>query len=217
MLNIHTHRPGGQPGIVEIENLRFGQSGHPQSTWCSAGLHPWFLQENELAEALEWLKKMAAQKNVVAIGEAGLDKVTDTPWDLQQTAFEHCAKTAEIVQKPLVIHCVRAFSEIIFLKKQWKPTQPWVIHGFNKNPETAEMLLHAGCYLSFGAALLQANSRAAEALKQTPASRFFLETDNAEISIGEIYRQAAAIRDVPVAQLTELVAENGEAVFFRHK
>lgn len=100
-------------------------------------------------------------------------------------------------QKPLIIHCVRAYEEVLAIKKEWG-TQgdviPWIFHGFNKKPAVAQMLLRAGAYLSFGAALLVPGSPAAQSLAICPPGRYFLETDDRnDVSIAAVYAAAAAI------------------------
>ncbi len=205
-INIHTHHPAGKAGHLEVENLRFQQPGSATAAYCSAGLHPWFLSAETLDAATNWLREQAQSAQVIAIGEAGLDKLTATPWALQLTAFKRCVEIAEAAQKPLIIHCVRAFNEIIALKKDWQPQQPWIFHGFNKNRQTAELLLAEGCYLSFGKAIFQEKNHAASALAQMPSGRFFLETDDADwLGIEAVYERATALRKVPLQDMKGLL------------
>ena len=213
LINIHRHfpeHPAPTPeGVLEIESRYFGQAGTGIAGHRSVGLHPWYLNALNWQAATQWLQEEIARPETLLIGEAGLDKICDTPWAEQLRAFELCAKIAELAQKPLVIHCVRAYSELIACKKLWRPAQPWIVHGFNKHPQTAQMLLEAGCHLSFGAALLRANSHAAEALANCPAERFFLETDeDYENGIEAIYARAAQIRNVGLDQIIQQVAGN---------
>lgn len=186
---------------------------HDASRFYSAGLHPWFLTADTLDAAVNWLQAQAAHPQVLAIGECGLDKLTHTPWTLQLDAFQRCFALSESAQKPLVLHCVKAYAEIVALKKQWKPTQPWIIHGFDKNLPTALMLLKAGCYLSFGASLFRGNSHTAAVLGQIPADRFFLETDDATWTIETIYQQACAIRGISIEILSTRLNESFTKVF----
>lgn len=212
LFNLHTHYPTLSPGVLEIESVRYGQPQAPTSARRSIGLHPWFLKENDLPAAQIWLIEQAAGPDTVAIGEAGLDKVAYTDWPTQLTAFQYCIEASETFGKPLVIHCVRAYSEILALKKRHAPTQPWIFHGFDKNPKVAESLLVAGCWLSFGAALFRPNSHAARALQHTPAKRFFLETDAPELSIGVVYERAAQLRGMSLDTLQAQMMENAQQV-----
>jgi TatD DNase family protein len=213
LLNLHTHRPTAAPDVLEIESVYFGQAQTPFAPARSVGLHPWFLEKTDFGTAADWLRGQAAAPAVLAIGEAGLDKATSTSWPLQLLGFQRCVEISEEFQKPLVIHCVRAFAEIIDLKKQWKPAQPWIFHGFDKNLETAQMLLRADCHLSFGAAIFKEKNRAAEALRDVPAERFFLETDAADLPIQAVYARAAALRGTTEADLEKQIWANFERLF----
>jgi TatD DNase family protein len=207
-INIHTHHPTLLPGLLEIESLYFGQNKKSTSPMCSVGLHPWYLEGIDLDLATLWLREQAISPGNRAIGEAGLDKACQIPWDLQVLAFQRCVEISESFKKPLIIHCVRAFSEVIALKKAWKPAQIWIFHGFDKNLPTTAMLLRKGCYLSFGAALFKPQSHAAESLLASPADRFFLETDDAGITIEAVYERAAFLRGVGLKKLEDLMEEN---------
>ena len=177
LIDIHSHKAPLQTGTLTIVNHAHTRAGVAHEPF-SAGLHPWFLDKSTLQDAKNWLQTQLTIPGCVAVGEAGLDKICDTDWQLQLEAFAYCVEMANTSSKPLVIHCVRAFNEILELKKRLRPLQPWIFHGFDKNATTARMLLQAGCYLSFGAALFRHNSHAADAFRQTPSDRFFLETDD---------------------------------------
>ena len=72
---------------------------------------------------------------------------------------------------PLILHIVRAFPEIIALKKQLSPKQPWIIHGFRGKPQLASELLRHGFYLSIG------EKYNPEAVAVIPRDRLLLESD----------------------------------------
>jgi TatD DNase family protein len=201
LLNVHTHYPSGSHAADEIVNLRPGEYSGVLPRLYSAGLHPWFLREASLESDLEWLH--ACAQGAVAIGEAGLDKLVNTPADLQMAAFRACIAVSEQTGKPLIIHCVKAYEAVIAVKKNLKPVQPWIIHGFDKHPQTAAELLRAGCYLSFGKALFNDRSHASRSLQSVPADRFFLETDDArDLTIEAVYTRAARIRGVTQEEMT---------------
>lgn len=211
-INLHTHRPVLSPDTFEIESVYFGQHRVPSAQPHSIGLHPWHLDGLVWDTAALWLETQAALSSTLAIGEAGLDKICQSPWGLQIQAFQQCAAMAEKMGKPLIIHCVRAHSEILALKKAWKPKQPWVFHGFDKKQAIADRLLQAGCYLSFGAALFRENSAASECLRKVPGNRFFLETDDAAISIEAVYERAAWLRGMEMGTLRQVLMDNFYAI-----
>jgi TatD DNase family protein len=202
-----------QQNVLAMDSLYFRQAAAPTSPWVSAGLHPWHVGGIDLNEAVQWLHEMAASPQTLAIGEAGLDKVVEVDWEIQQRAFQHCIQISEQYRKPLIIHCVRAYNEIIELKKKHKATQTWILHGFGKSPEAANMAIRAGCYLSFGSGLVRENSSAPDALRNTPPDRYFLENDISGIPIETIYTRAAEILGKDIAEVQDQVARNVKSVF----
>lgn len=179
---------------------------------CSLGIHPWYVDsdfDNQLAQ----LEQYATLPNAVGIGECGLDKVTKTPWDLQERAFRLQIELANTLHKPLIIHCVRAYDEVLQILEQEQTAVPVIFHGFNKNVQVAQRILAQGYYLSFGAALQNDQSSAIAAIEACPGDRFFLETDDANIGIGQIYEKAADIRKTDLDALILQLHKNFQAVF----
>jgi TatD DNase family protein len=212
LINLHTHSPTLAPGVLALESIYAGQVNPPVSHWQSVGLHPWYLPE-PWNSAREWLESQAVLPITLAIGEAGLDKVCSTPWTLQEAAFTYCIELSERVEKPLIIHCVRAHAEVLQLKKVLKARQPWIFHGFDKNLATAQMILNAGAFLSFGSSLFRENNPAAKVLPHIPMNQFFLETDVSAWTIQEVYERAAKLRGWSLAALEQQMEENFRDVF----
>jgi TatD DNase family protein len=195
MLDLHTHH-APPPGTQAIVNRSYGRP-FPETPWFSAGLHPWYLEGMDLGAALEWVGEQAKLPGCKAIGEAGLDRVCATEWALQERAFAGCIELALAHRLDLIIHCVRAFEEVLFWKKKVDNAGEikWIFHGFNRKPDLAQRLLDAGCYLSFGAAILRPDSPAAQSLRHCPEGRYFLETDDrADVAIEQVYAAAAQLR-----------------------
>lgn len=190
--NIHTHTTAVHAGTLSIVNLHEHFATASTHAACSVGLHPWYLQN----AAQDWavLEAAAQLPNVLTIGECGLDKVCDTDWQLQLNVFARQIELANKLKKPLIIHCVRAYEEVVALLHKQHVSVPVVFHGYNKKAAIAEKLVQQGYYLSFGAAILNDGSPAAEVLGQIPANQFLLETDDSQSSIKDIYKRAAEIR-----------------------
>lgn len=203
--------------MFEIESVFYDKSASGKTPYCSAGLHPWHLQNIDLKEAEQWLREQVAKPGCLAVGETGLDKATPTPWNQQIAAFQVCQRVAAETGKPLIIHCVRAYGEVVQLLNRPPAavagTPLAIFHGFNKHSQTARMLFDAGYLLSFGAALLISNSPAAGVFRQAPAAQFFLETDDENLDIKAVYARAAEIRGWTVEQMQEQMHANFRAVF----
>lgn len=210
-IDIHTHdtRPSAQ--ALRIVNVYEHFDTIPETGWFSAGLHPWHLQE---PIDLSPLRTVAIQPNVLAIGECGLDKVCTTDWDLQLSAFTQQIDLANNIGMPLIIHCVRAWEEVITTLKHHKVSVPVIFHGFNKS-NIASRLIDYGYYLSFGKALLSPGSPATAAITSVPADRYFLETDDAHLSITDIYAAAATLRQTEQDDVILQLRQNFKTVFNR--
>jgi TatD DNase family protein len=162
----------------------------------SAGLHPWHVAA-DWEDQLRMLGEVAGTKRVMLIGEAGLDKLCKTDFALQQTVFLRQIELAEEVQKPLIIHCVKAWPELIAIRKKMLPSVPWIIHGFRGKPELARQLLDLDLYLSYG------EKFNADSLRITPLERLCTETDESRLPIEEICRKIAEAKGISVEELME--------------
>ena len=157
------------------------------------------------------LRKYAAQPEVVAIGECGLDKLTATDWDTQCRAFERQIALAGELRKPLVIHCVKAFQECMqFLRETRVPV---IFHGINNRLSVIRPVIDAGYFLSFGKALLHPNPAITEAFRAVPPEQLLLETDDTGADIREIYKTAAQLRNIPEKEIALQLESNFGKVF----
>jgi TatD DNase family protein len=210
-INIHTHHPLSEKhkDVFELTSFHDQFETANAKDYCSMGLHPWYLQGFE--NQLEVLSHYSRNAYVLAIGECGLDKVCTTDLAIQELAFQSQIELADKLKKPLIIHCVRAYSEVLSMLQ--KVGVPVIFHGFNKKPALAMEIIDQGYYLSFGAALLKDNPTVQEAFAQIPPDRFFLETDDAGISITEVYQAAAYIRKTKEEVIILQLQQNFKKVF----
>ena len=214
MLNIHTHRLIGEKNIYnfiiphEEETLQEGTTYQIPSTWFSAGIHPWYINEQHLDQQFYLLRQIAALPQVKFVGECGLDRLKGVDLATQEKVFIQQIRIAEELKKPLIIHRVKCFGELISIEKIIRPKTALIVHGFNNNEQIAQQLLKNGFYLSFGAAILKEDSNAQAVLRNTPIEQIFLETDETEISIEEIYAKAAEIKHLKIELLEEAVYDN---------
>lgn len=152
---------------------------------------------------------MLHHPRVLAVGEAGLDKLAAAPLSLQVTIFESQALLAEESGKPLIIHLVKAVDELLKLKRRLRPAVPWIIHGFRGKAALAEEYLRHGFHLSFGEHYQEA------ALRMVSPERLFLETDEATTPISLLYERAAEVRGVSSEKLEETIRRNVSEIFFK--
>jgi TatD DNase family protein len=213
IIDIHSHQRDHAANIKKHFNIIIPQEETEAivlnlDVVYSAGIHPWYIAEAGFADQLGWLRQLAKNNQVRMIGECGIDKLKGPSLNIQEEVFIRQIRTAEEFRKPVIIHCVRAFNEMISIKKVVRPKVPLIIHGFQKKPELGLQLIEKGFYLSLGADLLRDDSQAGQLLKQMDLSRLFLETDDSDADIVAIYQKASEILEMPVSELQDLIYEN---------
>ncbi len=202
-INIHTHL--NSDNRTTIQSLYQNYEQVQQKGMYSIGLHPCYLSKANFEELVQW----ALHKNVIAIGECGLDTICNTDTALQQFVFAQQLALANELNKPLIIHCVKAWDELLKLLKPCKV--PVVFHGYNKSKELALQLISKGYYLSFGKALQQ--ERIQEILSSLPVEQILLETDAADISIETLYEYAAKTFSIELNAFSLQILNNAVNVF----
>lgn len=209
--NLHTHQFTNQPEVLELVN-QYPQEFVGNIPNYSIGIHPLFIDENRLENDFQIVDEKLALPECLALGECGLDKRSETSFELQLSVFERQLALAERHQKPVVIHCVAAFQEIIEIKKRLKISVPMVVHGYSKKVELAKQLIENGFYLSFGKNLLR-YPELESVFKSIPKDKFLLETDTIEEGIQEVYALAANYKGLELNELQEIVNKNYTTVF----
>ena len=213
LIDIHTHDqiPADILGIRNIFPREAEIPSQFPTHLFSLGIHPWYLH-NQSGQEIDELLKAIKASNIVAIGEIGLDRACGTSFSLQETYFKKQVEIAGMYNKPVIIHCVRAYPEIIKIKKDYSLEIPWIIHGFNGNQQIAEQLLIHHFYLSFGPSLLK-RKKIQDVFIHIPEERIFLETDDSDIPIGEIYLKATKLRKINPVELKKCIFANFQKCF----
>ncbi|MDX6182977.1 TatD family hydrolase [Flavobacterium sp. Fl-77] len=211
--NFHTHRFTNQLLILELVN-QYPHEFDSTIPFYSIGIHPWYIVENRIDEDLKIIEEKLQTENCLAVGECGIDKRIEIPLEQQMKVFEKQLALAEKYQKPVVIHCVAAFQEVIAIKKKMKISVPMIVHGFSKNNQVAQQLIKEGFYISFGKYLLR-NPDLKTVFQKVPIDRFFLETDTIDESIEQVYELASEYKNITIRELKDIIASNFRKVFER--
>ena len=136
-----------------------------------------------------------------------MDRRWETPLFEQEATFRQHVLESEQTSKPLVIHCVRTLEDILRVRKEMQPRQPWIMHGFRGKPQQLQSLLSAGIYVSFG---LHYNK---ESLLQCPLEMMFLETDDIATPIEPLYKEVAQLKGISAEALRQKIWENANKLF----
>ena len=187
IVDIHTHNPHTTAQTIE-----------------TVGIHPWHALEGDISA----VEQQARYTD--AIGEIGLDYACDTPRALQESVFRAQLAIAERLQKPVVLHSVRAFEDTMRIVGNFRLTAV-IFHGFIGSKEQAQRAINEGYYLSFGDRTFRSR-KTIEALLSTPLSHLFVETDESTTPIEEIYAKIAELRGISTVELQQATEENLKSI-----
>lgn len=159
----------------------------------STGLHPCFLAQADIQ--FKALEQLCTHNNCIAVGEIGLDKRSQYNFNTQIYYLDKQLELAATHHKPVIIHCVKAWNELLMHLKPHEAGIKIIIHGFRGKPELAMQLCSRGYTLSFG---FKYNTLS---VKLCPAHQLLLETDEVIAPIEALYREIAATRGITPQQL----------------
>lgn len=164
----------GSEGAFEIAK------DYPNTLYSTAGIHPHDAKSMD-NQSMAKLSKLLANKQVVAVGECGLDFDRDfSPRDQQEQCYRAQLELAIEVQKPLFLHERAAFTRFMAITKDYLPQLPKaVVHCFTGTLTEAKIYLDNGFYLGFTGAISDTKRFAhlEEVLRYVPLDKIMIETD----------------------------------------
>ena len=182
-VDIHTHHPTG----LAIEPV-------------AVGIHPWDAAKRNISE----IEPLIAGADFV--GEIGLDSACEVDFEQQLSVFREQLALAELFDKPVILHCVRTFEQVMNELKK-RSLRAVIFHGFIGSPQQAKQAIERGYFLSFGERTFR-SPKAIESLRITPLDQLFLESDESPTDIRDIYSQAADILGITTEILSIKTLEN---------
>ena len=186
LVDIHTHNP--KAGVLSP---------------TMAGIHPWDAERN---------LPMPDFSACDIVGETGLDYAKEVSREAQQELFLRHLTAAEKLTKPVVLHVVKSFEDVMLALKKHR-LQGVVFHGFIGSREQAQRAISEGYYLSFGDRSLR-SPRTREVIATINPENLFCETDDRDdISIEEIYAEVAKLRGITTEELATQIEKNYKRLF----
>lgn len=210
-IDFHTHqRVGAGHEVLNVDALdaaaveRACEAGLP----FSIGVHPWRADatEEQLRDAHAQIERCAQTDGFVAIGECGLDWVSNVARETQMAVFERQLELANCLSVPVVLHCVRAFEEVMNALKQ-SSVKRVVFHSFIGSAQQIERVAREGYLCSFSPRSL-ASSRTCEAIRSVASSAVLVESDESDEPIVAVYERVAELIDCSVEELRQIVFDN---------
>jgi len=225
ILNVGTSLKSSLAAVQSAENFSI--------LYATVGIHP-----NAVGSALknDWvnISQLSQNKNVVAIGETGLDKYWDTvPFESQLDAFEWHLHLAEERQLPVIIHSRDCDEEMLAVLTNFSKTSQisGVIHSFSSTPAVAEKYLELGFFISFSGPITYTNKKFAalrEAAQMIPDDRLLIETDapfltphpyrgkiskNVPLMVVYIAQTLADLRKMSLEEIGAITTKNADKLF----
>ncbi len=170
--------------------------------YFAVGVHPLFISEGDDPELRETLVK---HPKCLAVGEVGLDYVPDDSQKPRQTAwFAHEAAFAKKHDKPLIIHCRKAYFDLLEPLREFGV--PFLLHSCSCSREQVKPFLDLGAYVSFSGTLTRTNAKKVLDLARfVPRERVLFETDSPYIGTDKV--RPPFVRPAQVMEVAEAYAE----------
>lgn len=211
LINLHTHLKSETFGYeILIRNYILGLDNTEaiDDRYFSIGVHPCYIPQSFNSIIFE---KLILNKNCIAIGECGLDKNTNNTY-LEEPVLIKQIELSIKYNKPLIVHCVGKHQKLANILLDMNYKLPFILHGFNQKPVLLKHFKNLDFYLSFGIAVLQKNSNA-RFLVESNFNKFFLETDDKNISIQNIYEHVSLIQNKEIEILKTEISKRFFEVF----
>lgn len=213
-IDIHTHHDyTNQGSTLFIKNILLPTQKIPYQGLFSAGWHPWYIENITLKEIESVLDEVLLNENMAAIGECGLDRAIETPLHFQKEVFNLHLEKAEMKDKPVIVHCVKAYSDLLEILKVRQPRQAIILHDFHGNLQQIDQLLKYNTYFSIGEINEKQKRRKSASLQHIPLNRLFLETDESLVPIASIYQTTAKMIGITLDDFKSQVFANYKTVF----
>ena len=154
----------------------------PEFILPAFGIHPWHAHTAS-AGWQEQLRSLLERNPRASIGECGLDHwIAEPPLDIQRPIFTDQLRLARELDRPLTIHCLRAWGALLDAFAEAPPPARFLMHSFGGSIEIARRLIPLGAFFSFSGHFLHPRKSAVlEVFRQLPADRILLETDAPEM------------------------------------
>ena len=212
---------------TSIDALSLRQK-NPELIYVALGIHPWnvnVLKEGEIEQTLKLIEEQHQKKNIVAIGEIGLDCKYEAIWNEQLLVFDNMLRQAEKLELPVIIHS-RGTTEFIVDMLPSYNLKRVLLHWFSHPMPALATAMEKGYYITEGPPTVYSPG-IREVVSNTPLTNLLTETDgpvlfrkspfNGQITrpsfIREVVHAVADIKKVPVEAVAEQIATNFETFF----
>lgn len=211
-LDFHNHRMkhAQDDEIMEIVSIHPGKDRERE--YFTAGMHPWWTDEPINDAQRQVLTHLLNKNHCLAMGEIGLDNLKGPQMEKQMDVLRSQLSLASELDKPVIIHCVRAYDQLIHIKKEFPDINKWCVHGYGRHAILAQQLIDHGFYLSIMPTVK--DDRYKELFSTLPHDRLFLETDSMpDVSIKDVYSRVSKAAGIDMTTLSQQMNNNAKEFF----
>jgi TatD DNase family protein len=125
----------------------------PDTAYAALGVHPWTvnnLTDEQLQQTVDFISENSRSKNLVAIGEIGLDNKYMNIWDKQLKVFDIMLHLAERLELPVVVHSRGTTAQIVDMLPSYS-IKKVLLHWFSSPISALAKAMDRGFYISEGA------------------------------------------------------------------
>jgi TatD DNase family protein len=212
-IDVHTHQKKIYPySNIQVINIEVNKNEKPaHEGLISVGWHPWDADKSSVNDIQSKLENAVQWSGVVALGECGIDRASKVDIGIQKAVFELHMVLSFSEKLPLVVHCVRAYSDLFEVLKKHRFDGKIIFHAYHANETITKQLLNYDSYFSFGQQLYLENI--GKIFEKIPSNRIFIETDVSEIKLFELYQKAAEIKAIDLLEFQQQVKNNFAQIF----
>jgi TatD DNase family protein len=213
---VHSHHKPQSINEISIRNAyHFNPSHLSINQFFSIGIHPWYVSKFELKKIPSIINPLIKNSSVIAIGEIGMDKLKPE-FELQKASFLVQTEIALAAQLPIIVHCVKAYPEILSLLKNYQGKV--ILHNYYTSEAITEAFLKLpNVYFSLGKRFRLASGLNQKYVQAIPANRLFVETDQTREPVSIAYEEISDILQIDRLTFANLVESNFKQVFKKAK
>lgn len=212
-LDFHTHRRcyEDRGDVMEIVSVHLGKERNRK--YFTIGLHPWWTEAIVSEAQIQRLTSLLSEATCLGMGEMGLDNLKGPSIRVQMDILRSQLSIAQVLNKPVIIHCVRAYDQLIQIKKEFPSIKKWCVHGYGRHSILARQLIDQGFYLSL---MPTVSAKYINWFESLPLDKLFLETDSMpNTDILDVYRNVSALTGISVFDLKSQMNSNAREFFER--
>lgn len=204
-----------QEAGIEVVNIPVNTLQKP--LLYSTGIHPWYINKHNYDKYIEQFFILSSEKQCIAIGECGLDKTFEGNYAEQEKAFVQQIKTANLLKKPIILYCFKAWKEVLDLLQKQKNKVPVIILD-EYLPDSIETLAPIKeYYIAFNKSIYIRESKSIHWLKSISSRKILFYNTDEYLSIKDMYQSACEILNIDMQMLQHQILENFYKAFMLDK